>query len=156
MKVDLDDFVAATRKLHAGSVKRTRLMLKIRPQTRAERSGRIFILKSTDGKTVYTTHVTNLAELKKVEALVNDFVMNCTKDSIQPPPPPPQQSTSPTPAPATSPAASTAATAASAGSTGGSSANKGGGGKQQAPPQPSQQQQQQQGGGSRKSKKGKK
>lgn len=56
-------------------LRRTRLMLKIRP------GGKTITLKSTDDKTTLTARVADATELKIVEQLVNEYVAACTKNA---------------------------------------------------------------------------
>ncbi|CCW62886.1 unnamed protein product [Phytomonas sp. EM1] len=86
MKLELKEFIEATRLLHErrdrGGVKRTRLMLRLRPHSHSK----TFIIKCTDGRTTYTTSVSHQGQLKLVENLVQDFVTGCTADSVVPKP----------------------------------------------------------------------
>lgn len=85
MKLELRDFVEATKQLHQQSgVKRTRLMLRVRPHSQRK----TFVLKATDGQTTLTTRVEHQGQLKLVESVVNDFVTRCTTASVPSAPPP--------------------------------------------------------------------
>ncbi|CCW70413.1 unnamed protein product [Phytomonas sp. Hart1] len=81
MKLELSEFIQASRALHErrdrGGVKRTRLMLRLRPHSHTK----TFVMKCTDGRTTYTTSVSHQGQLKLVESLVQDFVSTCTADS---------------------------------------------------------------------------
>ncbi|KAG8344262.1 hypothetical protein ERJ75_001331100 [Trypanosoma vivax] len=80
----LKDFATATRRMvELSGVKKTRLMLRVRPSS----ARKTFILKSTDGRTTLTTRVADQSELKVVEEIVNDFVTQCTS-ALTPPPAP--------------------------------------------------------------------
>lgn len=84
MRLELKEFAKAARSMHQqpGGLKRTRLMLHLRPfKTR-----KIFVLKATDGRTTLTTRVEHQGQIKLVEALVGDFVTECTRLSVPPPP----------------------------------------------------------------------
>ncbi|KAK7197582.1 hypothetical protein NESM_000708400 [Novymonas esmeraldas] len=76
MRVELREFAQATRRLHQqpGGVRRTRLMLRVRPFS----SRKTFVLKATDGRTTVTARVDHQGQLKLVEGIVNDFVAECT------------------------------------------------------------------------------
>ncbi|CBH09370.1 hypothetical protein, conserved [Trypanosoma brucei gambiense DAL972] len=83
VNLPLKDFAKATRRMvELSGVKKSRLMLRVRPS-----SGRkTFVLKSTDGRTTLTTRVKNQGELKIVEEIVHDFVSRCTVSLTAPPP----------------------------------------------------------------------
>lgn len=81
MKLDLHAFIEATRSMHTHSgVKRTRLMLHLRPYDRRN----TFLLKSTDGRHTFTTRVRHQGQIKLVENLVNGFVQHCTSATLDP------------------------------------------------------------------------
>ncbi|TPP43987.1 hypothetical protein CGC20_37195 [Leishmania donovani] len=85
MRLELKDFVQATRSMHQqpGGVKRTRLMLRLRPY----QSRKTFVLKATDGRVTMTTRVEHQGQIKMVESLVNEFVTECTRASVGSPVP---------------------------------------------------------------------
>ncbi|GET85461.1 hypothetical protein, conserved [Leishmania tarentolae] len=85
MRLELKDFVQATRRMHQqpGGVKRTRLMLRLRPY----HSRKTFLLKATDGRVTVTTRVEHQGQIKMVESLVNEFVTQCTRESAGSPVP---------------------------------------------------------------------
>ncbi|KAG5487158.1 hypothetical protein CUR178_08194 [Leishmania enriettii] len=85
MRLELKDFVQATRSIHQqpGGVKRTRLMLRLRPH----HSRTPFVLKATDGRTTMTTRVESQSQLRLVESLVTEFVTECTKAALGSPAP---------------------------------------------------------------------
>lgn len=83
MRMELREFANAARTMHQqpGGIKRTRLMLRLRPY----QSRKIFILKATDGRATITARVEHQGQLKLVESIVNDFVGECTKASMNAP-----------------------------------------------------------------------
>ncbi|CBZ23089.1 conserved hypothetical protein [Leishmania mexicana MHOM/GT/2001/U1103] len=85
MRLELKDFVQATRSMHQqpGGVKRTRLMLRLRPY----QSRKTFVLKATDGRVTMTTRVAHQGQIRMVESLVNEFVAECTRASVGSPVP---------------------------------------------------------------------
>ncbi|CAG9567179.1 conserved hypothetical protein [Leishmania major strain Friedlin] len=85
MRLELKDFVQATRSMHQqpGGVRRTRLMLRLRPY----QSRKTFVLKATDGRVTMTTRVEHQGHIKMVESLVNEFVTECTRASVGSPVP---------------------------------------------------------------------
>ncbi|EAN99215.1 hypothetical protein C3747_32g175 [Trypanosoma cruzi] len=99
VKLELREFAEATRRMvQLSGVKKSRLMLRARPNS----GRRTFVLKSTDGRTTLTTRVTHQGELKIVEGIVNDFVGSCTAAVASPgggKPTLPAPSLIPTPAP---------------------------------------------------------
>lgn len=80
MRLELKEFAKAACSMHQqpGGIKRTRLMLHLRPY----KTRRIFVLKATDGHTTLTTRVEHQGQIRLVEALVNDFVSECTRLSV--------------------------------------------------------------------------
>ncbi|CAJ1015871.1 hypothetical protein Q4I30_000784 [Leishmania utingensis] len=86
MRLELNEFVQATRSMHQqpGRVKRMRLMLRLRPY----QSRKVFLLKATDGRVTMTTRVEHQGQLRLVESLVNEFVSDCTRASVGSPVPP--------------------------------------------------------------------
>ena len=78
MKLSSAAFIDATAQMcrHSG-VQRTKLMVKFRPGV-----GRVHI-RSTDGKTVLTTKLRDIAELKLLEHLLNQYVGACTRRAPQ-------------------------------------------------------------------------
>lgn len=80
MRLDLKEFAKAARSMHQqpGGVKRTRLMLHLRPY----KTRKIFVLKATDGRTTLVTRVEHQGQMKHVEAIVSDFVAECTRLSV--------------------------------------------------------------------------
>ncbi|KAG5488174.1 hypothetical protein LSCM4_08153 [Leishmania orientalis] len=85
MRLELKEFVQATRSMHQqpGGVKRTRLMLRLRPH----HSRKPFVLKATDGRITMTTRVESQSQLRLVESLVTEFVTECTKAALGSPAP---------------------------------------------------------------------
>ncbi|KAG5508406.1 hypothetical protein JIQ42_08145 [Leishmania sp. Namibia] len=85
MRLELKEFVQATRSMHQqpGGVKRTRLMLRLRPH----HSRKPFVLKATDGRVTMTTRVESQSQLRLVEGLVTEFVTECTKAALGSPAP---------------------------------------------------------------------
>jgi hypothetical protein len=79
MRLELKEFAKAARTMHQqpGGIKRTRLMLHLRPY----KSRKTFVLKVTDGRTTLTTRVEHQGQVKLVEALLGDFVTECTRVS---------------------------------------------------------------------------
>ncbi|ORC84999.1 uncharacterized protein TM35_000391730 [Trypanosoma theileri] len=83
VKLGLKEFAEATRRMvQLSGVKKSRLMLRVRPN----KSQKTFILKSTDGRTTLTTQIAHQGELKMVEGIVNDFVSQCTAALVPPAP----------------------------------------------------------------------
>ncbi|KPA74909.1 hypothetical protein ABB37_08904 [Leptomonas pyrrhocoris] len=80
MRVEWREFAQAARSMHQqpGGIKRTRLMLHLRPY----KTRKIFALKATDGRTTLTTRVEHQGQIRLVEALVGDFVSACTRVSV--------------------------------------------------------------------------
>lgn len=166
MRLDLKEFAKAARSMHQqpGGVKRTRLMLHLRPY----KTRKIFVLKATDGRTTLTTRVEHQGQIKQVEALVGDFVSECTKLSV----PTATSGNTNTQNTAQSPSALPAGAASSATAAGATSATSpatsgqkesgaggkagGAGGSHQTASQPQRQQQQQQQQSGKQGNKGKK
>ncbi|KPI82818.1 hypothetical protein ABL78_8167 [Leptomonas seymouri] len=80
MRLELGEFAKAARSMHqqTGGIKRTRLMLRLRPY----KARKTFVLKATDGRTTLTTRVEHQGQIKLVEALLSDFVSACTCLSV--------------------------------------------------------------------------
>ncbi|KAG5487932.1 hypothetical protein LSCM1_08247 [Leishmania martiniquensis] len=83
MRLELKGFAQAVRSMHQqpGGVKRTRLMLRLRPH----HSRKVFVLKATDGRVTVTTRVEHYGQLRLVENLVNEFVTECAKATVSSP-----------------------------------------------------------------------
>eukprot|EP00796_Vickermania_ingenoplastis_P006250 gene6250-4499_t len=87
VKCSLEDFLQRARELHegrlqysstsksskrpAGGIKRTRLMVRIRPKD----NRKTLVLKVTDGQTTYTTRVEHYGQLSLVEKVLNEFFL---------------------------------------------------------------------------------
>nr|CCC89454.1 conserved hypothetical protein [Trypanosoma congolense IL3000] len=145
VNLQLKDFAKATRRMvELSGVKKSRLMLRVRPS-----SGRkTFVLKSTDGRTTLTTRVKDQSELKIVEEIVNDFVTRCTSALTPPPAPVAATQSANAPSPSQKESKDKEGNAAGGGKAAGKSAESGGKGNNP------QKQQQQQGAGSKKRKGG--
>lgn len=87
-KCSLEEFVRRARELHegrvtgsnstaAGGVKRTRLLLRLRPKD----SRKTFVLKITDGENTFSTKVDHYGQLPLVERIITDFVNTCTAEA---------------------------------------------------------------------------
>lgn len=91
-RCSLEEFVQKVRELHegrlvntattttkkksvpSGGIKRTRLMLRLRPKD----TRKTFVLKATDGLTTFITRVEHYGQIQIVERLLADFVTTCT------------------------------------------------------------------------------
>lgn len=90
MKINctLEQFAPQARKLHegllsssrpgsVGGIKRTRLLIRMRPKDKRK----TFVLKATDGSTTISSRVENLGQLPLVEQIIREFVTTCTSQA---------------------------------------------------------------------------
>jgi hypothetical protein len=76
VKLSLQDFAeATTRMIQLSGLKRTKLMLKIRP------SDKKIVLKSTDNRSTLTTVAKEQSDVKLVDQIVSDFIVRSTRSA---------------------------------------------------------------------------
>jgi hypothetical protein len=76
VKLSLLDFAEATnRMIQLSGLKKTKLMLKLRP------SDKKIVLKSTDQRSTLTSSAVEQKDLKLVEQIVSDYITRSTKDA---------------------------------------------------------------------------